>query len=106
MVWNQIPTDWVNSENSINEVGSIHTIQGYDLKYAGVIIGNDIGLDPATGKLVLNRENCFDAKGKENNLKLGITYSDDDLLHFVLNIYRVLLTRGIKGTFFMLVILG
>lgn len=99
MVWNQTPTDWVNSKNSINEVGSIHTIQGYDLNYAGVIIGNDIGLDPITGKLVFNRDNYFDAKGKENNPRLGIIYSDEDLLHFVLNIYRVLMTRGIRGTF-------
>ena len=26
-------------------------------------------------------------------------HSDDDVLHFVLNIYKVLLTRGIRGTF-------
>ena len=38
-------------------------------------------------------------KGKENNPVLGIEYSDDDVLQFVLNIYKVLLTRGIKGTF-------
>lgn len=99
MLWNQTPTDWVNSKNSVNEVGSIHTVQGYDLNYAGVIIGNDIGLFPETGELVFNRENYFDAKGKENNPRLGITYSDEDLLHFVLNIYKVLMTRGIRGTF-------
>jgi hypothetical protein len=38
-------------------------------------------------------------KGKENNPRLGIVYSDDDLLDYVKNIYRVLLTRGIRGTF-------
>lgn len=30
---------------------------------------------------------------------LGITYSDDDLMQFVLNIYAVLLTRGMLGTY-------
>lgn len=99
MVWNQTATDWVNSNNSINEVGSIHTVQGYDLNYAGVIIGSDISLEPSTGNIVFNREHYFDAKGKENNPRLGISYSDEDLLHFVLNIYRVLMTRGIRGTF-------
>jgi DUF2075 family protein len=99
MVWNQTATDWVNSKNSVNEVGSIHTVQGYDLNYAGVIIGSDISLDPSTGKIVFNRDNYFDAKGKENNPRLGISYSDEDLLHFVINIYKVLMTRGIKGTF-------
>ena len=97
--WNQTVTDWVSSPTSPQEVGSIHTIQGYDLNYAGVIIGNDIGYDPILKKVFLRRDNYFDKKGKENNPVLGIEYSDDDVLHFVLNIYKVLLTRGIRGTF-------
>ena len=97
--WNQTITDWVSSPTSPQEVGSIHTIQGYDLNYAGVIIGNDIGYDPVKKKVFLRRDNYFDKKGKENNPVLGIEYSDEDVLHFVLNIYKVLLTRGIKGTF-------
>jgi DUF2075 family protein len=99
MRWNQTVTDWVSSPSSPQEVGSIHTIQGYDLNYAGVIIGNDIGYDPNSQKIFLRRDNYFDTKGKENNPVLGIQYSDEDVLHFVLNIYKVLLTRGIKGTF-------
>ncbi|MEN9751513.1 MAG: hypothetical protein RLZZ600_560 [Actinomycetota bacterium] len=99
MQWNQTPVDWINSPNSVNEVGSIHTVQGYDLNYAGVIIGPDLGYDEATGQPVFNRDNYFDTKGKENNPRLGISYSDEDLLEFVRNIYRVLLTRGIKGTY-------
>jgi hypothetical protein len=97
--WNQTAKDWINSPTSVNEVGGIHTIQGYDLNYAGVIIGNDIGYDSAEQKIVFNRENYFDVKGRENNAARGIVYSDEDVLHWVLNIYRVLLTRGIKGTF-------
>jgi DUF2075 family protein/Cdc6-like AAA superfamily ATPase len=97
--WNQTATDWINSPSSVNEVGSIHTIQGYDLNYAGVIIGSDIGYDPVVKKIVFNRENYYDVKGRENNAARGIVYTDDDVLHWVLNIYRVLLTRGIKGTF-------
>jgi len=99
MQWNQTPVDWINSANSVNEVGSIHTVQGYDLNYAGVIIGPDLSYDEATQKLVFNRDSYFDTKGKENNPRLGITYSDEDLLEFVKNIYRVLLTRGIRGTY-------
>jgi DUF2075 family protein len=99
MQWNQVAVDWINSPTSVNEVGSIHTVQGYDLNYAGVIIGPDLGYDDETGRLVFNRESYFDTKGKENNPRLGITYSDEDLLEFVKNIYRVLLTRGIRGTY-------
>ena len=99
MQWNQVAVDWINSPTSVKEVGSIHTVQGYDLNYAGVIIGPDLGYDDETGRLVFNRDRYFDTKGKENNPRLGITYSDDELLEFVKNIYRVLLTRGIRGTY-------
>lgn len=97
--WNQTATDWINSPTSTNEVGSIHTIQGYDLNYAGVIIGKDLRFDPTSRRVIFNRENYFDVKGKEDNPRLGIKYSDEDLLQFVLNIYKVLLTRGIRGTY-------
>lgn len=97
--WNVKTTDWVRSPGAPKEVGSIHTVQGYDLNYAGVIIGNDLRYDPALGKLFFDRENYFDKKGVENNRKLGIVYSDEDILRYVVNIYIVLLTRGVRGTF-------
>jgi len=97
--WNSQDRDWINSPNSIHEVGSIHTVQGYDLNFAGVIIGNDLRYDSRTGRLYVDRSSYFDAKGKENNKQLGIEYSDDDLLEFIRNIYGVLLTRGIRGTY-------
>jgi DUF2075 family protein len=97
--WNRRNYDWVSSPTSSEEVGSIHTIQGYDLNFAGVIIGRDIYFDKNQNKIKFSRENYFDKKGKENNPTLGITYSDDDLLKYVLSIYRVLLTRGIRGTY-------
>lgn len=97
--WNSTPKDWINSARSIDEVGSIHTVQGYDLNYAGVIIGSDLRFDPAGRRLFIDRDSYRDAKGKENNRKLGIQYSDDELLVFIRNIYGVLLTRGIRGTY-------
>ncbi|MSW39365.1 MAG: DUF2075 domain-containing protein, partial [Actinobacteria bacterium] len=50
-------------------------------------------------KVIFRRDNYFDAKGTLNNHQLGIKYSDDDILKWVINIYSVLLTRGIKGTY-------
>lgn len=97
--WNSTTRDWVNSEKAFGEVGSIHTVQGYDLNYAGVIVGPDIRLNPESGQIEVDRANYFDTKGKENNPKLGQVYSDEDLLKFVTNIYAVLMTRGIRGTF-------
>jgi len=99
MRWNSTTVDWVNSPNSFDEVGSIHTVQGYDLNYAGVVIGNDLAYDPENRTLMFKRQHYFDKKGKENNKQLGIKYSDEDLLGYVVNIYRVLMTRGIRGTY-------
>lgn len=97
--WNSTDKDWINSPNSLNEVGSIHTVQGYDLNYAGVIIGNDLQWDEDAQRLVVDRDSYFDKKGKENNPTLGKTYSDEDLLRYICNVYAVLMTRGIRGTF-------
>lgn len=97
--WNSAETDWIASPKATAEVGSIHTVQGYDLNYAGVIIGPDLRFDVANQRVFIDRASYFDKKGKENNPVLGITYTDDDLLRFITNIYAVLLTRGIRGTF-------
>lgn len=97
--WNTTATDWINSPTSIDEVGSIHTVQGYDLNYAGVIIGPDLRYDAASGRIVASRDDYRDKKGKENNPTLGLVYTDDDLLRYIVNVYAVLLTRGIRGTY-------
>lgn len=98
--WNSTDKDWVDSKNSLNEVGSIHTLQGYDLNYAGVIIGNELKLDEETGRIVFDRSQYFDKKGMENNRKYRPDdWSDEEILEYIKNIYFVLLTRGRLGTF-------
>lgn len=97
--WNSTPTDWISSGNALEEVGSTHTVQGYDLNYVGVIIGLDLRFDPVRRRLSVDRDSYFDKKGKENNPALGRTYSDDDLLRFITQIYAVLMTRGMRWTY-------
>ena len=97
--WNTTATDWISSPTSIDEVGSIHTTQGYDLNYAGVIIGPDLRFDPSIRRIRVDRDSYFDVKGKANNKMLGVSYDDDDLITYIRNIYAVLLTRGIRGTY-------
>jgi uncharacterized protein len=97
--WNTQETDWIASPGSLEEVGSIHTVQGYDLNYAGVIIGPDLVWDEQAERVRVDRSSYFDRKGQENNRALGLVYTDEDLLVFVRNIYLVLLTRGIRGTY-------
>lgn len=91
--WNSINEDWVNSENAINEVGCIHTTQGYDLNYAGVIFGKEISYDESNGKILIHKENYYDRNGKT-----GIE-NEEQLKKYILNIYETLMLRAIKGTF-------
>lgn len=91
-VWNHCTQDWVNTHEAIDEVGCIHSIQGYDLNYAFVILGKDIGYDKKTDKIIVRPECYFDKYGKN-------TASYEELLEYVKNVYYVLLTRGIKGTY-------
>lgn len=96
-IWNSTNEDWVNSENAINEVGCIHTVQGYDLNYVGVIIGPEITYDKDNNKFVIHKEMYADRYGKQ-------TINDDEQLeNYIKNIYKTLLTRGIQGTYIYIV---
>jgi len=91
--WNSVNTDWVNSSNAINEVGCIHTTQGYDLNYTGIIFGNEISYDKKTNTIKIIEENYYDKNGK-NSIQ-----DPNQLKDYILNIYKTLMLRGIRGTF-------
>ncbi len=99
MRWNVAARDWINSSGSADEVGSIHTVQGYDLNYAGVIVGPEVRWDDEAGRIRIDRANYFDTKGKENSPKYGVAVTDEDLRALIVNIYVVLMTRGMRGTY-------
>ena len=93
--WNCKNDNWVplgfDNPSIAHEVGCIHSIQGYDLSWAYVIIGDDLRFNPETGLLEADRSNYFDSKGKS-------TATPEELTAYIKNIYYVLLTRGIYGT--------
>ncbi|WP_312648597.1 DNA/RNA helicase domain-containing protein [Aminipila sp.] len=91
--WNSESKDWVNSPNAINEIGCIHTIQGYDLNYAGVILGNEIKYDDKKQIIYVDKTQYHDTQGK-SALK-----NKESLFNYIMNIYTTLMTRGIKGTY-------
>ncbi|WP_036302230.1 DUF2075 domain-containing protein [Methylotenera sp. L2L1] len=91
--WNATNEDWINSENAFNEVGCIHTTQGYDLNYTGIIFGEEITYNPDTKSIEIIAKNYFDKKGK-NGIKNPAL-----LKEYILNIYKTMMLRGIKGTY-------
>lgn len=93
LVWNTTNEDWVNSPNAINEVGCIHTTQGYDLNYTGLIIGEELSYDPINKKLLIRKENYYDSNGYRS------IKDSHELEQYILNIYSTLALRAIKGTF-------
>lgn len=91
--WNSVADDWINSANAINEVGCIHTTQAYDLNYAGVIFGNEITYNTETEEITILKEHYFDRNGQAGISEIK------DLHGFILNIYKTIMLRGIKGTY-------
>ena len=89
--WNSPSSkNWVYSDNAANEVGCIHTVQGYDLNFTNLIIGNDITYNFSSETVEINKENYEDPNGKTKDLT--------ELKRYIINIYKTLMTRGIKGT--------
>ena len=82
--------EWAFKPEGIKQVGCIYTAQGFEFEYVGVIVGDD---------LIFNKEkNCLSAdikKTKDPVLKRG----KDDFERYVKNIYRVLMSRGMKGCY-------
>lgn len=91
--WNSTNEDWINSPNAFNEVGCIHTTQGYDLNYTGIIFGEEIKYNPSTKLIEIDSTKYKDKKGKQ-----GI--EDPAMLkEYILNIYKTMMLRGIRGTY-------
>jgi DUF2075 family protein len=86
---------WAINPRSFEEVGCIHTAQGLEFDYVGVLIGKDLTYDKASGRVLTNKS----AISKDDNSSGIRTASDDDARRLILNTYKTLLTRGQKGCF-------
>lgn len=93
LCWNRTDEDWINSPTSFEEVGCIHTTQGYDLNFVGVIFGKEIAYNPALNTIEINPKNYYDQNGKK-----GIK-DPAELKAYIINIYKTLMCRGIRGTY-------
>lgn len=98
--YNYTATPWAEIPSTINEVGSIYPCQGFDLNYAGIIIGPVIAQVPGTNRLRVNLDRFTDSEAFKRR---------DDLTHpvevkhyqerLILNALNVILKRGVRGTY-------
>lgn len=104
MPWNlQLPKDkatknlsWAEQKQTIDEIGSTYTIQGFDLNYAAVIIGPSVKY--RDGKIIFDPGASCNEKAIRNRtladgtrMKFGETLLKNEL--------NVLLTRGVNGLY-------
>ena len=92
---------WIEKDESISEIGCIHTCQGLELDYVGVIIGPDLQLSGGHVITDVNERAKSDAsiKGLKKMMKENPAEATRRGREIVLNTYRTLLTRGMKGCY-------
>jgi DUF2075 family protein len=92
---------WIVTPGSVEQVGCIHTCQGLELDYVGVIIGPDLMF--RDGKIVVDesRRAATDqsVKGLKQMLKKDPAEARKLADAVVKNTYRTLMTRGMKGCY-------
>ena len=87
---------WAEQPQTINEVGSTFTIQGFDLNYAGVILGHSVKY--RNGRIIYDPSSSCDNKAVRNRtLSDGSKQKFGELL--IQHEVRVLMTRGVNGLY-------
>lgn len=92
---------WITAPKSIDEVGCIHTCQGLELDYVGVIVGKDMLV--RGGALVTdpNARSRMDRsiRGWKRLMKEDPIDTSARVDRIIRNTYRTLMTRGMKGCY-------
>jgi DUF2075 family protein/nucleoside-triphosphatase THEP1 len=103
MQWNltQDGMLWIISPESVNQIGCIHTCQGLEVDYVGVIIGPDLVI--RNGQWVCRPEfrasSDKSVHGLKSLLKNDPIRGQEMAQLIIKNTYRTLMTRGMKGCF-------
>lgn len=86
---------WAINPRSFEQVGCIHTAQGLEFDYVGVLVGRDLRYDPQTGRVFTDKSMI-----SKDDKSSGIRGARADVAErLIKNTYKTLLTRGQKGCF-------
>lgn len=101
--WNlDTPNDaWIIRVDSVEEVGCIHTCQGLELDYVGVIVGPDLVFD--SGELITipaaRAKTDKSLNGYKKEMKENPVLASEKADEIIRNTYRTLMTRGMNGCY-------
>jgi DUF2075 family protein/ribosomal protein S24E len=101
MPWNttESKTTWAERADTIEEVGSIYTVQGFDLNHVGVFLGPSIDYDQKTDSLVIDISKYKDTgafMGREDLSKGELLKCKEEI---ILNSLNTLMKRSIHGIY-------
>ncbi|HOB26276.1 MAG TPA: DUF2075 domain-containing protein, partial [Bacilli bacterium] len=92
---------WAIDDNSVKEAGCIHTCQGLEFDYVGVIIGDDLRYE--NGSIVTDytkrAKTDQSLKGINKLMKSNPDEANKLADQIIKNTYRTLMTRGMKGCY-------
>jgi DUF2075 family protein len=92
---------WIIADKSVDQVGCIHTCQGLEVDYIGVIIGPDLIV--RDGKVVTSPKarDKYDKtiRGWKRLMKEQPDFAQQETDLIIKNTYRTLMTRGMKGCY-------
>ena len=96
MPWNsrKSSTMWAVLPEGMSQVGCIHTSQGLEFDYVGVIVGPDLKFDDEKKQLIASYNDYKDSVGKA-----GLRDDPVKLTELVTNVYKTLMSRGMKGCY-------
>ncbi len=92
---------WIIRADSLDEIGCIHTCQGLEMDYVGVIIGRDLVVRDGVCRTDASARSSGDRtiSGYKALLKNDEVSTRQRLDQIIKNTYRVLMTRGMKGCY-------
>ena len=93
---------WAYRKDSIDEIGCIHTCQGLEFDYVGVIIGTDLRYENGKIKTDLTKNADSDKTSMVHTKALYKKNPEEAMIkadRIIKNTYKVLMTRGLKGCY-------
>ena len=103
MKWNlaSYAMKWIIEKDSVNEIGCIHTCQGLECDYVGVIVGKDLIYRDGelTTDVTARAKTDGSLRGYKKFRESNEAEADVKVDEIIRNTYRTLMTRGMKGCY-------